>query len=450
MGSYSSAREDRTTVDERIRELEALKAEDDLEKLEELLSRFNIWRALDLTRQEVRHSGFLRWLFDPGETHGAGPHFLRAFLENVIPDGPKDYERWPPANQDLKLGKHAEVVAEWPFLLRDWESGEEDAGTGRDRQGRIDILIHSPEDRLICVVENKVDSNEHSKQLDAYQRAVEEKYGARSDDYWFCFVYLTKEGSKPRNPHYKRWGYGAAAELVEAALGTFDGSLDSEVRWFIEQYVETVRRFIVKDSKVQKLAREIYRKHRRALDEIMKQSDYRKTEVAEIVRSLIMDWAREERGKEVLDWVGPENDRYLRLMFKAMDVVPVGDGPKWADGRLLFWELVNHDSQVRVQLSLNGTNNSIRAAVEEVALSNPELFGKARNQRGAAWQLFRPPHLFDAPPGDFPEVWVREEEYDEISEEELRARVRENLKSIRDNKVQPMADLLRAGLAKVS
>ena len=432
------------TVEDRIRELEALKADDDLEKLEELLSRFNIWRALDLTRQEVRHSGFLRWLFDPGETHGAGDHFLRAFLENVIPDGPKDCER-----QALKLGKDVDVVAEWPFLLLDWEPGEDDADAGQDRQGRIDILIHSPEDRLICVVENKVDSNEHSKQLDAYQKAVEERYGGGSEGYCFCFVYLTKEGSKPSNPTFESFDYRTVADLVDNALHSLGDPLDPEVQLFIEQYVETVRRYIVKDSEVQKLAREIYRKHRRALDEIMKQSDYRKTEVAEIVRSVLKEWtaeATEEEGKKDLSFVGTGDDKYLRFMFKDMDVVPTVGDPAWCDGRLLVWELVNHDSRLRLQLSLTGKNSPTKTAVEEIALSNPAVFGEPFRKPGLAWQVFRE----GSREVSAPQIWVDEEEYDEISEDELRARVRENLEAIRDHKVQPMADLLRAAPAKVS
>ena len=35
---------------------------DDLEQLETLLDRFNMFEALGLVRQEIRHSAFLRWL----------------------------------------------------------------------------------------------------------------------------------------------------------------------------------------------------------------------------------------------------------------------------------------------------------------------------------------------------------------------------------------------------
>ena len=43
-----------------------------LERLEATLDDFNPFEALGWTRQELRHSAFLRWILDPTETHGLG------------------------------------------------------------------------------------------------------------------------------------------------------------------------------------------------------------------------------------------------------------------------------------------------------------------------------------------------------------------------------------------
>src|SRR3712207_3798178 len=43
---------------------------EDLERLEALLDRFNIFEAIGVVRQELRHSDFLAYLFDPRGNHG--------------------------------------------------------------------------------------------------------------------------------------------------------------------------------------------------------------------------------------------------------------------------------------------------------------------------------------------------------------------------------------------
>jgi len=53
---------------------------EELEKLESIIDRFNIFRSLNIIDNEIRHSNFLAWLLDPSETHGLGDYFLNLFL----------------------------------------------------------------------------------------------------------------------------------------------------------------------------------------------------------------------------------------------------------------------------------------------------------------------------------------------------------------------------------
>lgn len=48
----------------------------DLERLEAILDDFNPFVAPRWSHQELRHSGFLRWLLDPSKTHGLGSYVL--------------------------------------------------------------------------------------------------------------------------------------------------------------------------------------------------------------------------------------------------------------------------------------------------------------------------------------------------------------------------------------
>ena len=52
----------------------------DLLKLQDFVSRFNIFEALGVVRQELRHSSFLSFILNPSERHGLGDSFLRRVL----------------------------------------------------------------------------------------------------------------------------------------------------------------------------------------------------------------------------------------------------------------------------------------------------------------------------------------------------------------------------------
>ena len=58
----------------------------ELQQLEKMFEKFNIFDCLKLSRQEIRHSNFLAWLLDPKETHGLGDYFIKEYLKiELIP-----------------------------------------------------------------------------------------------------------------------------------------------------------------------------------------------------------------------------------------------------------------------------------------------------------------------------------------------------------------------------
>jgi len=56
----------------------------ELDKLESLISEFNIFEAVGITRQEIRHSSFLAFLLNPSESHRLGDIFLKKFLVGIL------------------------------------------------------------------------------------------------------------------------------------------------------------------------------------------------------------------------------------------------------------------------------------------------------------------------------------------------------------------------------
>ena len=59
----------------------------DLERLESLLAQFNVFEAVSVVRQELRHSDFLAFMLDSRQTHGLGDAFLKRLLQGAIQRG---------------------------------------------------------------------------------------------------------------------------------------------------------------------------------------------------------------------------------------------------------------------------------------------------------------------------------------------------------------------------
>jgi len=127
---------------------------EDLDELESQLVQFNIFEAIGIIRQELRHSDFLAFILNPSQNHRLEDIFLKRLLKRVLleADIPIDsnYLKLSPVDIDIADLKDAEVRREWKH---------------------IDILIHSPSNYLVCAIENKIDSKEHSNQFEYGQQA---------------------------------------------------------------------------------------------------------------------------------------------------------------------------------------------------------------------------------------------------------------------------------------
>ncbi len=140
----------------------------DLLRLESLLTRFNLFEAVGVVRHELRHSDFLAFLLDPSRNHGLGATFLSAFLQAVCP---------PVLDLDALNLSHAYVFREWHH---------------------IDILVLDDVSRFAVIIENKVDTGEHSNQLNRYHADFFSHYPV----YKAIALYLTPDGDEPSSSDY--------------------------------------------------------------------------------------------------------------------------------------------------------------------------------------------------------------------------------------------------------
>ena len=155
------------SIDAQVKELEQFVFNNEtLEKLESIVDKFNIFSSLGIINQEIRHSNFLAWLLDPNETHNVSDYFTTRFLKLATYNKTEQ-------SPDLSLFDIETLDLTKVQVLREWNN--------------IDVLLVDDDQKLVCVIENKVDSKEHSNQLTKYRKVIESNY----PDYKKLYVYLT-------------------------------------------------------------------------------------------------------------------------------------------------------------------------------------------------------------------------------------------------------------------
>ena len=130
-----------TDTKEKIQQLENLLLSEDLEELNNATANFNIFNALKLQNNEIRHSNFLAWLLSPFETHKLGDYFLKEFLKSAI----RDYS----LNEKISVPLRDIVF----YNLDDTEIKRE--------YKNIDLLLISRQRKFVCIIENKIWTGEH-------------------------------------------------------------------------------------------------------------------------------------------------------------------------------------------------------------------------------------------------------------------------------------------------
>jgi PD-(D/E)XK nuclease superfamily len=160
----------------------------DLEALEAKISRFNIFEAVGMVRQEIKHSNFIQFLLNPVEKHRLNDLFLKELLTEVLRVAKDDY-----------LGSLNPAAMEFTDadIRREWR--------------HIDLLAHSPRNNFVCAIENKVDSTEGFNQLKTYQSVIDCEFPHCEK----LLIYLTKEGDKASCSDWLSLSYGGIADIIE-------------------------------------------------------------------------------------------------------------------------------------------------------------------------------------------------------------------------------------------
>ena len=325
----------------------------DLVQLDEMLSEWrdevDIFDVLGLDSSEEFHSTFLAWLLDPKGSHGLGDHFLQGFL--AVSGAPRAIRAGDRPSTTIRREKHVAL----------------DGG-----RGRLDIRILNESAQFVCAIENKIRAPESGNQLAWYRKVLEHDH----PDCRVHRVFLTPRGVMPDDPeereHWTAISYTDVLRLVEGAIAPEGNSANEDVVAFLRQYAITLRRNIVSEvsNDVHALARRIYRKHKQAIDLIIKHQE--RYEPNYVTEGFWM--VREAIGKQPL-WREARCDRpYARFVsadWTGYEELILDDWPY----SLLLFELRVAGTGAELYFSMaRGGDEAIRTKIFDRVKENLDTF----------------------------------------------------------------------------
>jgi len=329
----------------------------ELEQIESLLNRYNVFEAIGFVGQEIRHSRFLAFLLDPKQSHGLGDLFLKRFLQESSASAKRF--SLPLAFESIEDRNLDQTTVTTEAYTDD---------------GRIDILLLNEVEEWAMIIENKIWTSEHSDQLKRYHKFVQDNYPS-----WQVFgSYLTPYGTLASlNEKYLPLSYGAVCEIVDSILEDRGTTLNPDVRMSMRHYVQMVRRHIVGDPEVVNLARSLYEKHQRALDLIYEHRPDAVSQVKSVIEKLVREDPRFE-----LEGGGKNKTRFAVIEW---DTPALMTGQGWTrSGRILMFEFWHYPDGCWLLLLIGPGSEGTRQRLYTMVRSNTEVFELPPNL-GNAW-----------------------------------------------------------------
>ena len=297
--------------------LQALIMDPNFERLEDLLAEFNLFDVLGIQRRELQHSAFLAWLLNPRGSHGLRDYFLRHFL-----------------SQAAATGLDSGIESFTPIDVDRWKLDDIDIATERHN---IDILIVDRNNEFVCLIENKVGFYEHDEQLSRYLDTVDSEYEGLP----IFPIFLTPDGIEPASEaDAERWvafDYSRVAKIIKHVLCMRRSTISASVASFLEQYERSLGRHVLETpSNIEQLARQIYDKHREAIDLIINAKSTREAVGWANIHAAIEEYAPDLCRDHDEKWY----HRFYVPGLEGIHALKVEGKPEWTpSGRILLFEV---------------------------------------------------------------------------------------------------------------
>jgi hypothetical protein len=341
----------------------------DLEKLENELAAFNIFEAIGMTRQEIRHSAFLAFLLNPSGNHGLGDWFLKSFLKQAVAKASGQEKLVSPIDIDIVDLSQCEVRTEW---------------------SNIDILVHDPVNKIVAAIENKIFAPESPKQLEGYRKIVDKEFKTAKDKesktdegYKHIFVFLTPDGRPPKNEndeeHWISVDYNLVLKLLDQVVGR-ESTLSEAVGTTIKHYTIMVRRHIMTDSDIAELCEKMWKQHAKAMKLMVEHRPDLQAKLRDYAKKLV-----QEDGNK-LELMASEK-RFIRFIPTSLKGrFPNNTNNKHhASNYVLWFSFCNDNASFGIKLVLGPGEKEVREVIHKYAVDNPNpLFGKFPKSLGSS------------------------------------------------------------------
>lgn len=243
--------------------------------------RYNVFDILNISRQELRHSDFLAFLFDSNKSGEIGRQFLRNFLVVLANERPE-------AGLDF-----------FEMFYGDIDNIQVMREVSTDDKHRIDILItftidsQSAIKNIVIAIENKVDSGENGNQLYFYNNYLHRKYN--ENDTTILKLFLSPDCAEPSENDWIAIGYDLIYQTL-CRLNTENA--ENSIRILVDDYKDKIRREFDMNNKdeMAKIALEIYKNNKKELDYIFKCMPKRVDVMAEMLRKKLR--AKNAKGQD--------------------------------------------------------------------------------------------------------------------------------------------------------
>lgn len=377
----------------------------ELQHLDKVISRFNLFEALGLVRLELYHSNFLAFLLNPKQTHNLGNIFVKKLLQKLLAF-PNSY-LLPITRTDLESWELSNLI-----IRREWEF--------------IDLLIVDMSHHVAIVIENKIDSSEHSDQLARYFEVINQSY----KNWKTIFLYLTPNGAKASHPSYFSLDYGAIVGILENILEDKTVTVKSDVRIALSHYIEMLRRHIVNESDIAQLCRAIYHKHQHAVDLLLQYRPNYQAIISEILKSLII--------KDINLIQDKCESNYVRFGIQDWDVPDLLECPDWTPSkRTLLFQFNNFPPVLSLTLNFGGGPKEVRNKLSEIALAEKDLFKYQSIAKGRWYEIYH-------------NIFLTPEDFEKATEEDLKEKISQCWHLFLENDLPKMKEAIQPRSWKLS
>ena len=288
------------------KKLASIITDSDFEMIELALNEPSIFRALSIERKEIRHSNFIGYILDPKQNHGLKDLILKKLLRDIFFESKvKGRDIFDADIIDLT---NAEILREWR---------------------NIDLIIVLKDD--VIVIENKVDSNDHSNQLNRYQEIAESAF---KDKKYIHYVYLTPLGYDPSDEKaknvYINYSYEKISLIIKTILDIYKNSISQKIFFYLDDYLSTIKRDILMNDDINERAIKVYNAHKQAFDFIFENRPDPASLLYENFKSAVA-----ENGYIL----GSKNKGYVRFTTPELDSQFPRIGTGWSEKEVFLFEI---------------------------------------------------------------------------------------------------------------